>query len=122
MKKVNLIKGAIGLILVLIITVATVSYGKNQRSKINLKDNTQSTLPTVQDNTSNSKNDKSAQDKTKPTQLETPAPAVNTPVQAQNTQGQMPATGATDSILPVIVLSGLSSAYLISRRRLKELQ
>ena len=127
MRKVGILKGLIAIFLILVVVVATVNYGKSQRSKISMKDNTKSSLPTVEDGSASKQENGPAQNqasqpKTEPAPaVSAPAPAVNAPVQAQNTQAQMPATGAADTIIPVLSLGTLSGLYLVSRRKLKDL-
>jgi hypothetical protein len=124
MRKANILKGIMAILLILVVVVVTVNYGKSQRSRISLKDATKSTLPTVQDSSaSNKENNNSSQ--SQPAQAEQPktepAPVVSAPVQAQNTHGQMPATGPADTVLPVLALGTMSGLYLASRRKLKQL-
>lgn len=127
MRKVGILKGLIAIFLILVVVVATVNYGKSQRSKISMKDNTKSSLPTVEDGSASKQESSPAQNqasqpKTEPAPaVSAPAPSVNAPVQAQNTQAQMPATGAADTIIPVLSLGTLSGLYLVSRRKLKDL-
>jgi FtsZ-interacting cell division protein ZipA len=127
MRKVGILKGLIAIFLILVVVVATVNYGKSQRSKISMKDNTKSSLPTVEDGSASKQESTLAQNQTSQPKAEpapaisAPAPAVNAPVQAQSTQAQMPATGAADTIIPVLSLGTLSGLYLVSRRKLKDL-
>ena len=135
MNKSNIFKIIIAALLLFVVVVATVNYGRNQRAKIATTDTAKSNLPTIQEakpsesskpNESNSKPNpsKPAESQPKPE----PAPVVTKPtspnastpaVTAQITQGNMPATGPVDTIIPTIALGTLSGLYLVSRRRLK---
>lgn len=123
MNKPNFIKLIIAGLLVVVIVVATASYGNSQRQKAlesaKPTDNTKSSLPSVQDS--------SPQAKPADTQ---PAPAVATPsggaspavviVKAPGqTASTTPRTGPQDNLLAVIVLGLLTGLYLVSARRAK---
>jgi len=119
MNKSNIIKITLAVLLIFVVVVATVNYGRNQRMKIANTDTSKNNLPTVQESKPTQKNQpkpESAPPISKPT-------ATNTPpvVAAQIPQSNMPATGPANSILPVIILGTLTGLYLVSRRNLKSL-
>lgn len=135
MNKSNIFKVIIAALLLFVVVVATVNYGRNQRAKIANTDTSKNSLPTVQEakpsestkpTESNNKPNpsKPAQSQPKPE----PAPAVTKPstpsastpaVSAQIPQGNMPATGPADTIIPTLALGTLSGLYLVTRKRLK---
>ena len=135
MNRPNLIKVIIAALLLFVVVVATVNYGRNQRAKIANTDTPKNNLPTVQEakpseqsKPSQSSQTKPAQSQPKPESKPEPAPTVTKPstpavsapvVTAQLPQSSMPATGPVDSIIPTIALGALSGLYLVSRRRLK---
>ena len=136
MNKSNLIKVIIAALLLFVVVVATVNYGRNQRAKIATTDTAKNNLPTVQEAkpseqskpSQNSNQTKSSDSQPKPEPKPEPAPVVTKPstptvsapaVNAQIPQSSMPATGPMDSIIPTIALGTLGGLYLVSRRRLK---
>ena len=136
MNKSNLIKVIIAALLLFVVVVATVNYGRNQRAKIATTDTAKNNLPTVQEAkpseqskpSQNSNQTKPSDSQPKPEPKPEPAPTVTKPstpttsapaVTAQIPQSSMPATGPIDSIIPTIALGTLSGLYLVSRRRLK---
>ncbi len=135
MNKSNIIKLIIAALLIFVVVIATVNYGRSQRAKISKTDTTQSSLPTVQESkpTEQTKPNpsKPAQPQTKPDPKPEPAPVVTKPtspsasapvVSAQVPQSSMPATGPADSVIPTVVLGTLTGFYLVSRRKVKSVK
>ncbi len=135
MNKSNIFKVIIAALLLFVVVIATVNYGRNQRAKIANTDTARNNLPTVQENKP-SESTKSTQSENKPNPSKPaqsqpkpePAPVVTKPsapstvsptVNAQVPQSSMPATGPVDTLIPTIALGTLSGLYLVSRRRLK---
>ena len=127
MNKSNILKITLAVLLIFVVVVATVNYGRNQRMKIANTDTSKNNLPTVQESKPTQKNQPNT---SKPAQPKPEsAPPISTPtttntppvVAAQIPQSNMPATGPADSILPVIILGTLTGLYLVSRRKLKSL-
>jgi len=135
MNKSNIFKVIIAALLLFVVVIATVNYGRNQRAKIADTDTARNNLPTVQENKP-SESTKPSQSENKPNPSKPaqsqpkpePAPVVTKPsapsivsptVNAQVPQSSMPATGPVDTLIPTIALGTLSGLYLVSRRRLK---
>ena len=127
MNKSNILKITLAVLLIFVVVVATVNYGRNQRMKIANTDTSKNNLPTVQESKPTQKNQpntsKPAQPKPESAPPISKPTTTNTPpvVAAQIPQSNMPATGPADSILPVIILGTLTGLYLVSRRKLKSL-
>lgn len=128
MNRPNLIKMALAFMLILVVVVATVNYGNNQRSKLRVGD-ARNSLPTIQSTDSNTASPSSSSNTTdkpnpsrpsdsQPKNNAEPAPVVQSQLPQSST---MPATGPADMIVPSLVLGLLSGMYLVSKRRLKHL-
>ena len=123
MNKPNFIKLIIAGLLVVVIVVATTSYGNSQRQKAtqspSSKDSTKSSLPSVQDG----KDQVSPADTQKVPEIATPSGGASPAVVIVKAPGQTasttPRTGPQDNLLPVIVLGLLTGLYLVSVRRAK---
>lgn len=128
MNKSNRVKLVIAALLIVVVAIATISYGNSQRKKVAENDPTKSSLPTIEESQKQSNNPSKpgeSQPAPKPsTQQNTPSGGqVTTPqqqtVQPQLPQGRTPATGPEDHILPVIILGSLTGLYIASRKHLK---
>lgn len=120
MNKTNLAKVFVAVLLIAVVAVATYNYGVEQRKKAaSTNDPTKSALPTIQDeNKKQAENNAKNDSKPDTAGVDTPS---SPPVQAQVPTQNIPATGPADSLIPTIVLGGLTGIYLVGRRRLKNL-
>jgi cytoskeletal protein RodZ len=113
MNKTGVAKVLIAGLLIAVVAVATFNYGTTQRKKVANTDPTKSTLPTVTENAKSADNSTADKKDVESTSLNEPAVQSNIP------QGNIPATGPADNAIPVLILGGLTGAYLVSRKRAK---
>lgn len=138
MNNSNRVKLVVAGLVIVVVAIATISYGNSQRKKMANNDSTKSALPTIE-NTQKQNNNPSKPGESQPnsqspssqSQAETvPAPPPqnsdssipSTPqqgIQPQLPQGRTPATGPADNLLPVIVIGTLSGLYFASRKHLR---
>ena len=120
MNKTGVIKVLIAALLIAVVAVATFNYGSSQRKKISNTDPTKSTLPTISDESKKAEDTAKANENSDDARADVEANSLNEPpVQSSIPQGNIPATGPADNAIPVLVLGGLTGAYLVSRRRAK---
>lgn len=113
MSKSNIAKIIIAALLIAIVAIATFNYGANQRKRAGANDPTKSSLPTV-------KEDAKSDSTNSPTVNENVDTPTNPPVAAQLPSKNIPATGPSDNLLPILTLGGLTGLYLVSRNSLKK--
>lgn len=120
MNKTGVIKVLIAALLIAVVAVATFNYGSYQRKKVANTDPTKSNLPTISDEAKKAEDTAKANDSSNEAKADVEADSINEPpVQSNIPQGNIPATGPADNAIPVLVLGGLTGAYLVSRRRAK---
>jgi len=118
MNKTGVIKVLIAALLIAVVAVATFNYGSSQRKKISNTDPTKSILPTISDESKKAEDTAKANENSDDARADVEANSLNEPpVQSSIPQGNIPATGPADNAIPVLVLGGLTGAYLVSRRR-----
>jgi hypothetical protein len=125
MNKSNRVKLIIAILLIIVVAIATISYGNSQRKKAANNDPTQSSLPTIRDSQKQNNNPSMpGESQPKPQNLSqssgssVPNPSVQQTVQPQIPQGRTPATGPEDHLLPIVVLGTMSGLYVASQRKL----
>jgi cytoskeletal protein RodZ len=120
MNKTGIIKVLIAGLLIAVVAVATFNYGANQRKKASTSDPTKSSLPTVTDASKKAEDTAKANDGSAEDKADVEASDLGAPVKSNIPQGNTPATGPADNLVPVLIMGGLTGAYLVSRRRAKQ--
>lgn len=120
MNKTGIIKVLIAGLLIAVVAVATFNYGANQRKKVSTNDPTKSSLPTVTDASKKAEDTAKANDGSAEDKADVEASDLGAPVKSNIPQGNTPATGPADNLVPVLIMGGLTGAYLVSRRRAKQ--
>lgn len=120
MNKTGVVKVLIAGLLIAVVAVATFNYGNTQRKKVANTDSTKSTLPTVTDSSKTAEGNAKSTDSSNTEKKDVESTSLNEPaVQSNIPQGNIPATGPADNAIPVLILGGLTGAYLVSRKRAK---